>query len=76
MQEGITTPMKFLRNTGFQNSTIRARRLGIIEGEARGKAEGLRSAVTSLLFSRFEKIAPLWSQRLTSLVIPASYPLL
>jgi len=39
MQEGITTPMKFLRNTGFQNSTIRARRLGKLKELLRERQE-------------------------------------
>ena len=39
-------------------STTEITQRNFIEGEARGKAEGLRSAVTSLLFFRFEKIAP------------------
>lgn len=58
MQEGITTPMKSFEEYWFPEFYNKRKEKGRVEGRAEGKAEGLRSAVTNLLLSRFEKIEP------------------
>lgn len=58
MQEGITAPMKSFEEYWFPEFYNKGKEKGRVEGRAEGKAEGLRSAVTNLLLSRFEKIEP------------------
>ena len=58
MQEGITTPMKSFKEYWFPEFYNKGKEKGRVEGIAERKAEGLRSAVTNLLLSHFEKIEP------------------
>lgn len=58
MQEGITTPMKSFEEYWFPEFYNKGKEAGKAEGIVEGEAKGLRSAVTSLLFSRFEKVDP------------------
>lgn len=58
MQEGITLPMKSFEEYWFPEFYNKGKQAGKAEGIVEGEAKGLRSAVTSLLLSRFEKIEP------------------